>query len=288
MKEIPFEPHLHADGTLDPTCLERMGPEWVASWMRERLSGRDRYFPLDRRTDEDPETLISGWVRSLGSGHPLSILLSRAARLLLEEARSAAPAVPDFLSPLLHLCQQVALPETTGWFLAELTVAAERPQELAARWPERRQRDEILFAALRQAPGWPGSPARPAWQGLLSQPESTTFALSALGSSLEQQLPYLAIWWRTCPPEEREIELEQFVFEAWSTGGQSGVRELLQKARNLPPDLQAAIDQKLQSLGANAFFASTGGGPRITAAIQNACWEHKYLIREPRVGSRAA
>src|SRR5256885_2029800 len=83
-----------------------------------------------------------------------------AARLLLDVARSTAPTTPVFVGPLLRLCQRVALPETVDWFLEELRVAAERPQDFAARWPERRQRNEVFFAALRQARGdWPGAPA---------------------------------------------------------------------------------------------------------------------------------
>lgn len=278
MMEIPFEPRLRADGTLDPACLERMGPDWLADWMRERLSGRDRYFPLDRRADEDPDALIAGWVRSLGSGHPLSVLLAQAARRLLDEARAVTPGVVDFLAPLLHLCQQVSLPAATGWFLEELSVAADRPQEFAARWPERRQRDEILFAALRQAPGWPGAPAQSVWQKLLARPESTTLALSALGSSLEQQLPHLARWWQTCPVAERELELEQFVVEALAGEGQRGVRALLRQAGTLPLDLQMGIDRKLRGLGAKAFFASASDQPTIPAALfRNAGWQRKYL-----------
>src|SRR5438094_222790 len=120
MTESVFEPRLQLDGTLDPECLERMGPDWLANWIRDRLSGRDPWFPLDRRSDEDPESLIVGLLRNLGLGHPLVPLVGQAVRHLFAQAGTAAPSMPAYFRPLLRLCQQVALPPTAPWFLQEL------------------------------------------------------------------------------------------------------------------------------------------------------------------------
>jgi hypothetical protein len=264
MTEPVFQPRLRADGSLDPECLERMGPDWLTGWMRDRLGGRDPWFPLDRRSDEAPETLIVGLVRSLGSGHPLVPLLARAARNLLDEAGAVAPSPPLYLPSLLRLCQQVALPATASWFTAELAMLANRPDVFAVRWPDPDLIDEILFAALRQSPGWPGSPARPAWEVLLERPESATFALSALGSSLEQQVPHLAAWWKACPREERDLELSQLVFEALTTEGEDTLRSVLAQTPSLPRDLQRAIDRELRAHGAKPAFA---GAKRRTKSV---------------------
>ena len=224
MTEPLFEPRLLTDGSLDPDSLERMGPDRLTDWMRNRLGGRDPWFPLDRRSDEDPEMIYVGLLRGIGSGHPLVPLLGRAARRLLDEAAAAAPSSPPWFRPLLRLCQQAALPATGAWFAAELERLAEKPESFASRWPERDLAGEILFAALRQSPGWPGSPARPAWEALLARPETTTFALSALGTSLQQQVAHLRAWWEACPQEERDLELSQLIFEALTAEGAEAAR----------------------------------------------------------------
>jgi hypothetical protein len=272
MTEPTFQLRLRADGRLDPESLERMGPDRLTSWMRERLSGYDPWLPLDRRSDEDPETLIVGLVRDLGSGHPLVPLLGRAARHLLDEILSA-PSPPPYLASLLRLCQQVALPPTGSWFTAELKELAQKPEVLAD-WPPGLA-DEVLFAALRQSPGWPGSPARSTWEALLRRPESATFALSALGTSLQQQVPHLAVWWRACPRDERDRELEQLVFEAVTVEGPEAARILLAQAPSLPPDLKSAIDRELRAQGARPAFASAGKPPN---SLKNSGWRRDLLL----------
>ncbi|MFY9824723.1 MAG: hypothetical protein WAM82_25320 [Thermoanaerobaculia bacterium] len=254
MSEPVFQPSRRADGTLDPECLERMGPDWLTGWMRERLSGRDPWFPLDRRSDEDPESFIVGLLRGLGTGHPLVPLLGRVARRLLEEAEAAAAAPPAYLRPLLRLCQQTALPATAAWFAAELETLAAKPETFASRWPERALADEILFAALRQSPGWLGSPARQAWETLLTRPETTTFALSALGTSLQEQVSHIAVWWEACPKEEREMELSQLIFAAVTAEGPDEARDVLAHASSFPPELRHAIDRELQANGVRPVF----------------------------------
>lgn len=277
MSEPLFQPRLKADGRLDPECLEPMSPDWLAGWLRERFSGRDPWFPLDRRSDEDPETLIVGLLRDLGSGHPLVPRMGRAARRLLDEAKAAAPSPPPWFRPLLRLCQQTALPPTGSWFTAELETLAEQPETFAGRWPEREMVDEILFAGLRQSPGWPGNPARPAWKTLLARPETTTFAFAALGTSLRQQVSHLAVWWEACPQDEREIELSQLIFAAVNAEGPDQARDILSRARSLPPELRYAIDQELQSNGARPVFISGWQPPLTGSGLQESRDESRPL-----------
>jgi hypothetical protein len=243
-----------------------MGPDWLANWIRDRLSGRDPWFPIDRRSDEDPESLIVGLLRNLGLGHPLVPLVGQAVRHLLVQAGTAAPSVPGYLRPLLRLCQQVTLPPAGPWFLQELKSLAEQPEGFAARWPEEGLINEILFAALRQASGRPESPARAYWESLLNRPQSTTLALSALGSSLQEQVSHLAVWWSVCPREERELELSQFIFEA-VTEGEEEARAILGRVSSLPPDLRAAIDRELEVQGARSVFASSKPVARRSSEI---------------------
>jgi hypothetical protein len=275
MTEPVFEPRLRPDGTLDPECLERMGPDWLANWIRDRLSGHDPWFPIGRRSDEDPESLIVGLLRNLGLGHPLVPLAGQAVLHLLSQAGTVAPSTPVYFRPLLRLCQQVALPPTAPWFLQELKSLTEQPEGFATRWPEEGLVNEILFAALRQAPGRPGSPARVYWESLLNRPESTTLALSALGTSLQEQVTHLATWWGVCPREERELELSQLVFEAL-TEGEEETRAILGEAPSLPPDLRVAIDRELHAQGIRPVF----GTPRRAAKNSSKILKDAGLRRE--------
>lgn len=253
MTEFLFEPRFRSDGTLDPECLERMGPDWLTSWIRDRLSGLDPWFPIDRRSEEDPESLIVGLLRNLGLGHPLVALVGLAVRRLLVQAGAAVPSAPLYFLPLLRLCQQVALPPTAPWFLEELKNLAKQPEKFAARWQNEGLVDEMLFAALRQAPGRPETPSRPFWEALLSRPGSATLALSALGTSLQEQVSHLAVWWRSCPRQDRNLELSQLIFEAL-TEGEEEARAILGKASSLPADLRIAIDRELEAQGARPVF----------------------------------
>jgi hypothetical protein len=281
MTELVFQPRLRADGSLDPECLERMGPDWLTDWMRERLSGNDPWFPIDRRSDEDPETLIVGLLRGIGSAHPLVPLWGRAARRLLEESEAAGPHPPVFFRSLLRLCQQVALPATGAWFTKELETLAERPDDFAVRWPDSDLTAEILFAALRQSPGWPGTPARSAWEALLSRPESTTFALSALGTSLQEQASHLAVWWQTCPEEERDLELSQVIVEALAAEGEDELRQVLSQAPSLPSDLQEAVDRELRSHGARPLFASVNRRSQsVLRSLEGSGLRREFLVKD--------
>jgi hypothetical protein len=258
-----------------------MSPDWLAGWLRERFSGRDPWFPLDRRSDEDPETLIVGLLRDLGSGHPLVPLVGRAARRLLDEAKAASPSPPPWFSPLLRLCQQTGLAPTGAWFTAELETLAERPETFAGHWPERELADEILFAALRQAPGWPGNPARSTWEALLIRPETATFALSALGTSLQQQVPHLAAWWQACPLDERGIELGQLIFATVSAEGPDQARDILSQARSFPPELRNAIDRELQANGARPVFTGRAQRSLQVSSLQaNPGFNRKHLLQD--------
>jgi hypothetical protein len=277
MTEPVFEPRLRSDGTLDPECLERMGPDWLANWIQDRLSGRDPWFPIDRRSDEDPESLIVGLLRNLGLGHPLVPLVGQAVLHLLSQAGTAAPSAPAYFRPLLRLCQQVALPLTASWFLQELKSLAEQPEGFAARWQEEGLVNEILFAALRQAPGRPGSPARAYWESLLNRPESTTLALSALGTSLQEQVSHLAVWWSVCPREERELELSQFIFEAL-TEGEEDARAILGRVP-FPSGLRAALDQELKGYGARPLPVQINSQCKAQSnAFKDAGLQRQYLL----------
>jgi hypothetical protein len=273
MIEPQFEPRLREDGTLDPEPLARMGLEWLTGWMRDRLGGRDPWFPIDRRSDEDPEVLLVGLVRTLGSGHPLSVLLGQAARKLLEEAGPESP----FLRSLLRLCQQAPLPETEPWFTARLKTLADHPEEFHSLWPEGALVQEILFAALRQSPGRPGNPARPEWEKLLTRPETATHAFTALGSSLEQQASHLVDWWQACPPEDRGLELSQILFEGLAEG-EDKLQDAFGRIPSLPAELREAINRELRDQGARSLPASDPPTRRQRDPLKNAGYQREFLL----------
>src|SRR4051812_2423885 len=117
MNNRNFRPTVRTDGTLDPYCFTRAGARFVRDWLRERLSNHDPYFPVDKKSGEDPDSLVVAVVREGGPQHPATRLIARAVKQLLTESRNLAPPVPQYFKSLVQLCQQVPLPEASTWFV---------------------------------------------------------------------------------------------------------------------------------------------------------------------------
>jgi hypothetical protein len=249
-----FIPTLRDDGTFDPDCLERAGVRWVTGWLKGRLSGRDPYFPIDRRGEEDPEALIVSILRDAGTAHPATDLIARALLALLDEARSGAPEIPLYLGPALQICQQVRLPQASSWFTEELKKLADDLEATEARWGEDVVR-EILYAASLQAPGLPQSASHESWRVLLKIPRYTTLAWVGLGPTFAQSVTYIEDWWRVCPPEEREAEIDHLVFMGLETEGQEAVHLIRLTSTLWPDELRSAVDEAFKKCGVTDVFA---------------------------------
>jgi hypothetical protein len=289
MKTHKFRPTVRDDGSLDPGCLERAGARFVKDWLRDRLGERDPYFPIDTRSGEDPEALVVGLVRDAGTHDAATRLISRAAKDLLSEGRALAPAVPFYFMPLLRLCQQVLLPETSGWFVEELRRLVEHPGESEAKWGNQEDIEQIVYAALIQAPGLPQSASHLLWRTLLERAAYCTVALLALGSSFELRLTHMRTWWRTCISEERDREVRQIIYEALRNEGEDRVRNaLISATETLSNDLQSALDAALRANGMGVVFArqqpqpSRDGGHIF--AIQNAALRREFILNEAHAG----
>jgi hypothetical protein len=278
MSESVFRPIAREDGTLDPSSIERMGEDWMEGWLRARFSGSDRYLPIDTRTGEDPEALVVGLLRHAGAAHPVTTAVGRVVLRLLDEARRLAPQSPQWLSPLLRLCQQVRVDQAFSWFHEELQSIAQDAEAAHRRWSNPRAVRDILFAAVVQAPGRPGSSPMEAWLALLPKPESSSLALAGLGATFEQKLPYLADWWRHCPPERRSRELGYLIYRALDQD--EPIATLLNQAPTLPFGLRKAIDQELQAQGARPFFAEQRGSQGGAKALNNAGLNRRFLLQE--------
>jgi hypothetical protein len=277
MSKPVFRPTTREDGTLDPSCIERMGEDWIEGWLRARFSGSDRFLPIDTRTGEDPEALVIGLLRHAGASHPVTAAVGRVVLRLLDEARRLAPQSPPWWSPLLRLCQQVRIDQAFSWFHEELQRIASDAEAAHRRWSNPRTVRDILFAAVVQAPGRAGSSTLEAWLALLQRPESSSLALAGLGASFEQKLPYLADWWRYCPPEKRSRELGYLIYRALDQD--EPLATLLNQAPTLPLDLREAIDLELQAQGAQPAFAEQRGSQRGAKAFINAGLDRRFLLQ---------
>jgi hypothetical protein len=226
-----------------------MGERWILSWLRSRLAGKDPYWPLDRRSDEDPDAKLVLMLRSAGPLHPASRSIGRAGLQLLKEAIVQRPAEPPaFFASLLRLCQQVPLPDVEPWFAALINELAEDPRETETRWGSAPTK-EIVYAALQQTRGARDPRLRDSWQQLLIVPKYTTQALIALSPSFETEVNYLPAWWDACPPEDRPRELRQAITRAWKLEGDQPLREILSaKWLGLPGGLRNEINMILSDL----------------------------------------
>jgi hypothetical protein len=271
-----FNPRLEEDGSLDPNSLADMGERWILAWLRDRLAGEDPYLPIDRRSGEDPDAKVVGLLRSAGPRHPASRLIGRASARLLREAEKHAPELPAYFASLLRLCQQVGIPDTEAWFANFVNSLAAGPGAVAARW-----RDgpvvELLYAAVKQARGEPGSALHASWRKLLLLPRYTTHALIALGPSFEAEMDYLPAWWQACPLKDRPRELRQRITRAAKLEGDQRLREvLLARWYMLPADMRGSIDVLLAKLGLAPIANSEPA--HIARAIRNAGQRREFVL----------
>jgi len=251
-----FKPRLREDGTFDPNCLEEAGLRWVKDWLRSRLGGRDPWFPIDGRYEEAPEDLIVSILRDAGVVHPGSVLISRAVLELLDEARALVSKTPESLDSLLNVCGQVRLPQTSSRFAEELAAIASNPDLLEARWGGCARVKAIVQAAILQAPGIGESTSRKSWLSLLAVPRFATLAWLGLGQSFGLRLAHLQDWWRACPEERRQAEVDHLIFMGLKTEGETAVRTSLEiSILSWPEDLRAAINQSLKSNGLDELMS---------------------------------
>ena len=269
-----FELALREDGSLDPACLERMGERWIAQWLRDRLGGRDPYIPIDQRTDEDPEALV---VDLLRAGRALRHLFSgnRPCRSCplgrRSPGRSRGPPVFSSPAPTLR-----AGAHDSDLYLVSgrLTALSRNPAPAECRWGSAAIIEEILFAARRQTPGLPESPAHDLWLGLLRQPRFATMALLGLGLSFARLVAHLPVWWRTSPSEEKSRALGEIVFQALSAEGETPCgRPLQQLAPAGSLKVEGAVDRELQANGLTSSL-SRARAAHVSATL-NAGWKRE-------------
>jgi len=274
-------------------CFEQAGLRWVKQWLEARLAGSDPYFPLDTRTDEDPEAFVVAVLRDAGFQHPASELISRAVLDLLDRSRSMAPRKPAYFEALIGLCQRVVLPQAGTWFTEAIEQLAQVTEDFERRWggPERVR--EIVFAAIVQAPGLPPAASRQSWLRLMSIPRYATLALLGLGGSFEDRLKHLTDWWASCAAEERDRELNQMMFSALKThAGQDGrdsVQDILRSGGwSYPRPLKEAINRALRENGADpAFDDPSQQRPSRhcrEGAIKRAGWRQEHLLPASALG----
>ena len=258
MKKKEFKLTFRDDGTIDPECIEQAGLRWVKTWLARRLSGDDPFLPLDKRVDEDPDALVVGLLRDAGLAHPASSLVSKAILSLLDQSAKRAPDMPPFFSNTLRLCQQVRIPDTSTWFTGQLAQIAKAPVHAEKQWGGVERTKEIIYAAAVQSPGLPSAASKKTWQALLKIPRYTTLALAGLCRSFEDQVAHMKTWWRTCPAEERLLELNQMLFTAIKTDAEQTVLAILKSSgASFPTDLKEAINRALRESGSRIAFSDS-------------------------------
>ncbi|MCX7049794.1 MAG: hypothetical protein NTX50_30470 [Candidatus Sumerlaeota bacterium] len=265
-----FRIRLNPDGTLNPDCIQEAGQVWVKHWLQERLSGFDPYFPIDHRYGGDPEALVAAFLRDMGSGHVSFELISRVVLDLLKSAfsierkKKAAP----WLENTLRLCQQVVLPMTKDWFVNQLKSLSENPAQYEKSHGGYEISKEILYAAIRQAPGIEGSSTRVCWERLLDETKYASLALAGLFLDFPGKLTYLKRWWKA-GAKTPEQELDYMIYSALrSDPDKEKIRRAIAEAKRqyqYPEDLVEQINKALQSNGINAVSDAIAAWCRRTS-----------------------
>ncbi|HEV7509700.1 MAG TPA: hypothetical protein VGS07_32810 [Thermoanaerobaculia bacterium] len=289
MSEGIFRPSLRKDGTFDPECLKEAGQSWVTAWLQDRLSGYDPYFPIDKRGDEAPSSLIVSILREAGTTHPSTALIGRSILNLLDEARKLAPEIPSYLKPALEISQRAWLPSTSIWFTEELRCLAADPAVVEGRWGTRLVK-EILHGAIRQSPGLPRAASHASWRAILRMPQYATLAWMGLARTFDASLVYMDDWWRACPAPQRQAELDQFIFTGLKTEGREQVHRLLiDHFDSWADDLQVAVDSALEKNGDRRIAAATAfqrsalyRSSTHRSAIEEAARRRESVLRKQR------
>lgn len=254
-----IQPQFRSDRTVCLSSFENSGDRSIHNWLRQRLEGHDRYFPIDTRVGEDPDRLVLSVLRDAGPSHPVSMSIARGLLSLLDEARTAAPQVPAFFGNLLRICQQERVSLLSSWFTEEVEYIADHSSKGLDRWGQWGTVEEILHAAVLQAPGLLTAASRDNWLRLLRQPRYSTIALYALGRLFPERLLHLNEWWKNCPEDERYRDLDEVIFTGLKTEGAEKLRSLLVFYENsFEEDLREAINDTLLQNGSMEVFSVEG------------------------------
>jgi hypothetical protein len=275
------------NGRLDPDWLGAAGLGFVRAWLASRLAGSDPYQPVDTRIDEDPDAFVVELLREVGAHHPAFEVIARAVLQLLDEARGAAPEVPAYFRGLLRICQQVRLPQTSGWFGEEMDALAREMNRREEQWGGYEAGKEIAYAAVTQAPGLTVAASRAAWERLLGVPRYATIAFIALSQTFSDQVRHLGRWWAACEAGERGRELAQLLDSALRREGEARVRSLLAShVASLPRDLEQEIDAVFRGLQLREVFVwRRTNGRALTSAIDGAARKRRYVLEQDPIAA---
>ena len=256
---MSIQPQYNSDRTVSLSSFESSGDRAICLWLKHRLEGHDRYFPIDSRVGEDPDRLVLSILRDAGPGHRVSASIARGMEVLLDEARNAAPQVPAFFRTLLRICQQEGIALLSSWFTEEVQYIADNPSKAQDRWGQERTVEEILHAAVLQAPGLQTAATRDSWLRLLARSRYSTIALYGLGRLLPDRLPYLDEWWKNCPAKERKRDLDEMIFMGLKIERAERLRYYLAfYGKAFDEDLREAIDSALMKNNSTEVFNVEG------------------------------
>jgi hypothetical protein len=191
-------------GRLDVRALEQdLSEELLRQWLRDRLRGRDPYWPVDHDNLETPEQVfIDLWHRA-SPGSMFRELLGRVCRELLQEAWASRRRA-RWHAPLLSLVAAIQPPHCAGILNSIVSSIASATDHTDTKTDRR-----WLFAAAAYRP--PQPELVPVWRDLLQHPEYGTVAYRALARDPELGISFLPAYWSALPEEHRSLLFERAV-----------------------------------------------------------------------------
>jgi hypothetical protein len=232
----------------------------VRQWLLERLDSRDTVLRQDRKADEDPDTVLIGFLQRRGITDPAAVKLGTGFRDLLRDLEQSRPTVESYHVATLRVCQQVYIPRTTAWFQKQLALITSSSKATYGEFDEM-----ILRGAVVQVSGSQNPRARELWLMLLVRQSTSTIALHGLARTWLQQVQYLESWWNSETAAVRERELRHLLGAACR---EMTPVDVVSRCREntvaWPQSLKDAIDRSLSLLGYTRPFRSQ------TCAIRNA------------------
>lgn len=261
--------------------LLRSGLPELQLWIASRLIGEDRVFPLDSRSDEDPDALFVWLVQTKGYGDGAVDRLTTAMAAMLDSCSVGQGVLPPWLPPFLRMCERIRFPRLGEWFLKQLTWMAEPENASWADVDRRSHYTMFLMAAARQLTVLPGGMIEHLWLALLQGGTFGEIPLIGLSSTFQGRIRYLASWWRHAAANDRQNQLRSMMRTARRL---ERADEIMSEVRAyslaLPRDVIQIISAELDSAELDSNDEPRDDARSISNALRGAGLRPDVLTQE--------
>jgi hypothetical protein len=267
------------DGSINTGYFAEIGVARTSDWLRNRFLPETPESTTLTPFEEAPERLVITIITESGLGSEPAIFLGTAIASLL--ASSNKEPVSRCLPFLLSICEEIRIPQAEQWFFDKISLAAIDPGSFRSQYPIVDIQKQLISAGTIQVPAPMSDPMRAWWLKILKDSVWCTVALFGFGPSMEEQVPVLHEWWRSCPLVVRDRELLE-IFRGYLHESRRQFLDVLRAVgAKWEKDMHDAANKALAALGDQPIFAIT-----VSPEFADADIELTRLMADPASTSR--